>query len=72
MSAVLGKVEPLVNTGCWTRYFEQRENGSRHGWSVLKNGTYEDFPYRLHYAEIVQTDPATARMEIFEERSHAY
>lgn len=40
------------NTGSWTRYYRFRKDEATRPWKVLKDNSYEDFPYELNYVEI--------------------
>ncbi len=57
-----------LNTGSWTRYYKQREG--RNSWAVLRDGSYEDFPYQLLYAAVDTRHPSKAKLELFAEKNH--
>lgn len=56
-----------LNTGSWTRYyiFETKEKTAP--WKMLREGTYERFPYRLRYA-LVKPGAPSATLETWRER----
>ena len=39
-----------INTGSWTRYYKVRKREHLRPWTVLRAGSWKDFPYQLHYA----------------------
>lgn len=41
-----------INTGCWTRYYRFGGDQNMRSWDVLKEDSYQLFPYELRYAEI--------------------
>ncbi len=59
-----------VNTGCWTRYFRFGDDGEMRSWKVLDKDSYELFPYRLGFAEIVPGRDPLVRADFFKEREH--
>jgi hypothetical protein len=58
------------NTGSWTRYYRFEKNERTAPWSLLRERSYESFPYRLRYV-FASADSSTARMETWRERSKA-
>jgi hypothetical protein len=56
-----------VNTGSWTRYYQFAVEEQPRAWSLLRSRSYEQFPYRLHYAEV--TPDGRARAVVFRERN---
>ncbi|HZH30236.1 MAG TPA: metallophosphoesterase [Pyrinomonadaceae bacterium] len=70
--AVMGHThEPVegqryINTGCWTRYYRFGGDENMRSWDVLKENSYELFPYELRYAEIAPGQPP--RAIVFRER----
>jgi UDP-2,3-diacylglucosamine pyrophosphatase LpxH len=63
---VRGAPSPYLNIGCWTRYYTFEPKERTRPFHILGEGGYEAFPYRLQYAEIEGTAPATLR--VFRER----
>lgn len=56
------------NTGSWTRYYVFGDDERTAPWRVLREGSYERFPYRLRYA-FVRPGAASATLETWHERS---
>jgi UDP-2,3-diacylglucosamine pyrophosphatase LpxH len=59
-----------VNTGCWTRYFRFGDDGEMRSWKVLNEDSYELFPYRLGFAEIVPGADPPVRADFFREKDY--
>lgn len=55
-----------INTGCWTRYYRFGSDEDMRSWDVLKENSYQQFPYELRYAEVVPGQPPQAK--VFEEK----
>jgi len=56
-----------INTGSWTRYFRYSDADRTHPWRVLREKSYERFPYRLMYA-MVPPGGSAATVEVWRER----
>jgi len=41
-----------LNTGSWTRYYQQTRSEQLRSWSVLKAGQQNQFPYALKYVDV--------------------
>jgi hypothetical protein len=54
------------NTGSWTRYYRFSDNEPTRPWAVLKDHSYDDFPYSLQYV-LVPPDADKATVEIWAE-----
>lgn len=39
-----------INTGSWTRYYKLKEKERLRPWSILRAGSWKNFPYQLNYA----------------------
>lgn len=63
---VRGAPIPYLNIGCWTRYYTFEGKEKSRPFHILRDGGYDEFPYRLQYAEIEGTGPAT--LHVFRER----
>lgn len=57
-----------MNTGCWTRYFVYADQDKLRPWSMLKESSYETFPYELRYVRITREIPLPVRMLTFSEK----
>ncbi len=57
-----------LNTGSWTRYYVFDAAEKTAPWRILREGSYERFPYRLRYA-FVEPGAACATMRTWQERS---
>lgn len=51
-----------INTGCWTRYYRFGGDQNMSSWDVLKEDSYQLFPYELRYAEILAGDAPQAKI----------
>ena len=51
-----------INTGCWTRYYQFGGDQNMRSWDVLKENSYQLFPYELRYAEIPAGGIPTAKL----------
>ena len=58
------------NTGSWTRYFRFDGDGRPSSWSMLKEQSYVNFPFKLNYVDIDISDPSAAQMICFQGRDH--
>jgi UDP-2,3-diacylglucosamine pyrophosphatase LpxH len=58
------------NTGSWTRYYVFEDSEKTVPWRMLREGSYERFPYRLRYA-FVEPGATSASLETWRERSKA-
>lgn len=58
---------PYINAGCWTRYLDFRKTDRIRSWSVLREDSYELFPYQLNYVEIKGDDPTLVTKHTFTE-----
>lgn len=56
-----------LNTGSWTRYYVFEKQEKTQPWQVLKEGSYERFPYRLRYA-FVRAGGDSVTLETWRER----
>lgn len=56
-----------INTGSWTRYLRYSDADRTHPWRVLREKSYERFPYRLMYA-MVPPGGSAATVEVWRER----
>jgi hypothetical protein len=56
------------NTGSWTRYYVFEDTEKTAPWRILREGSYERFPYRLRYA-LVEPGATTATLATWRERS---
>lgn len=65
-SVVRGAPLSYLNIGCWTRYYIFEPKEKTRPFHILRDGGYDEFPYRLQYAEIEGAGPATLR--VFQER----
>ena len=55
-----------VNIGSWTRYYQDTAQKTvRRSWSLLKNSSYEHFPYELAYAQVSTSGYAKLTREKF-------
>jgi len=54
--------EHYINTGCWTRYYRFGGDQNMRSWDVLREDSYQDFPYELRYAEIMAGDAPQVRL----------
>jgi len=54
------------NTGSWTRYYRFQDNEKTRPWHILKQKSYENFPYSLRYA-LVRPGANIATVEIWPE-----
>ena len=55
------------NTGSWTRYYRFADNEPTAAWSMLRDQSYERFPFQLHYV-MVKPQASFATMETWSER----
>jgi hypothetical protein len=39
-----------INTGSWTRYYKLKKKEHLRPWSILRTGSWKNFPYQLNYA----------------------
>jgi UDP-2,3-diacylglucosamine pyrophosphatase LpxH len=54
-----------LNIGCWTRYYREGTGKEvKRSWSLLKESSYEHFPYELAYAQVLPSKSELTR-EIF-------
>jgi UDP-2,3-diacylglucosamine pyrophosphatase LpxH len=60
---------PYFNTGCWTRYYRFRDDQPIRSWKLLRDPSYELFPYQLNYLEIVPGRDVPLKMRTFHERA---
>ena len=51
-----------INTGCWTRYYQFGGDQNMSSWDVLKEDSYQLFPYELRYAEIMAGGVPAAKL----------
>jgi UDP-2,3-diacylglucosamine pyrophosphatase LpxH len=58
------------NTGSWTRYYRFAKDEATAAWTILRDRSYERFPYQLRYMLVRPSDTA-ATMEIWRERFRA-
>jgi hypothetical protein len=58
------------NTGSWTRYYVFEKNERTAPWQVLREDSYERFPYSLRYT-LVKPGAGSATLETWQERSKA-
>lgn len=56
-----------LNTGSWTRYLRYSDGERTHPWRVLREKSYERFPYQLRYA-VVPPAGSAATVEVWRER----
>jgi UDP-2,3-diacylglucosamine pyrophosphatase LpxH len=56
------------NTGSWTRYYRFENDEPTAPWRVLREQSYERFPYSLRYA-LVRIGAASATVETWHERN---
>lgn len=56
------------NTGCWTRYYQFTQDEKTKPWKLLRDRSYEHFPYRLLYV-LVKPGASIATMETWQERT---
>jgi UDP-2,3-diacylglucosamine pyrophosphatase LpxH len=56
------------NTGCWTRYYQFTQDEKTKPWKLLRERSYEHFPYRLLYV-LVKPGASSASMETWKERA---
>jgi hypothetical protein len=54
--------EHYINTGCWTRYYRFGGDQNMRSWDVLKEDSYQLFPYELRYAEIMAGGVPAAKL----------
>ncbi len=54
------------NTGSWTRYYRFSDTEPTRPWAVLRNHSYEDFPYSLQYV-LVRPSAEKATVETWAE-----
>jgi UDP-2,3-diacylglucosamine pyrophosphatase LpxH len=59
-----------LNTGCWTRYYRFGDEEPTLSWRILRERSYERFPYHLQYA-FMRPDASTVTLETWRERSKA-
>lgn len=57
-----------VNTGSWTRYFTFAGGESSRAWDILRENSYEIFPYQLNYVEILPGSPETVQRRIYRKK----
>jgi UDP-2,3-diacylglucosamine pyrophosphatase LpxH len=56
------------NTGSWTRYYRFTQDEKTAPWKLLRERSYERFPYRLLYV-VVEPGATVAAMETWREKS---
>lgn len=59
-----------INTGSWTRYYRFKEGECPHPWSILKEDSYNNFPYELNYAEVYFGKETSAQLITFGKRNY--
>jgi UDP-2,3-diacylglucosamine pyrophosphatase LpxH len=59
-----------MNTGSWTRYFQQSASEKLRPWSLLKKGSEKHFPFAPKYAEI--TSAGAEQAQLFDYAVKAY
>jgi hypothetical protein len=67
---VHGAPSLYINTGCWTRYYTFDRGEKTRPFHILRDGGYDEFPYRLQYAEIIE-GAGPASLHLFGERQKA-
>jgi UDP-2,3-diacylglucosamine pyrophosphatase LpxH len=65
---VCGPDLAYVNSGCWTRYLDFRKTKHIRSWSVLRENSYELFPFELNYVEVDPKDSQYVRKLTFREK----
>ena len=69
---VVERLKPFTyfNTGSWTRYYRFAKKEQTAPWRLLRQQSYERFPYQLRYVA-VPPDGASATIETWSERFKA-
>jgi len=64
------KPEGYYNTGSWTRYYRFDGDVRPSSWSILKEQSYVNFPFKLNYVDIDIDHPSAAQMICFKSRDY--